>query len=66
MQKEKNDLKQKEAAREQQHGERQAAQERSLEAKREEADRYVQTEHLYNIQCSEIFTLRNEKLHTEV
>ena len=22
-------------------------------------------EHLYNIQCSEIFTLRNEKLHTE-
>ena len=26
---------------------------------------YVQTEHLYNIQCSEIFTLRNEKLHTE-
>jgi hypothetical protein len=21
--------------------------------------------HLYNIQCSEIFTLRNEKLHTE-
>ena len=22
----------------------------------------VQTEHLYNIQCSEIFTLRNEKL----
>ena len=25
----------------------------------------VQTEHLYNIQCSEIFTLRNEKLHTE-
>ena len=26
---------------------------------------YVQTEHLYNIQCSEICTLRNEKLHTE-
>jgi hypothetical protein len=26
---------------------------------------YVQTEHLYNIQRSEIFTLRNEKLHTE-
>jgi hypothetical protein len=26
--------------------------------------RYVD-EHLYNIQCSEIFTLRNEKLHTE-
>ena len=26
---------------------------------------YVQTEHLYNIQCSEIFTLRNENLHTE-
>jgi hypothetical protein len=24
---------------------------------------YVQTEHLYNIQCSEIFTLRNEKFH---
>ena len=23
-------------------------------------------EHLYNIQCSEIFTLRNEKLHTEI
>jgi hypothetical protein len=22
-------------------------------------------EHLYNIQCSEIITLRNEKLHTE-
>jgi hypothetical protein len=22
-------------------------------------------EHLYNIQCSEIFTLRHEKLHTE-
>ena len=22
-------------------------------------------EHLYNIQCSEIFSLRNEKLHTE-
>jgi twinkle protein len=22
-------------------------------------------QHLYNIQCSEIFTLRNEKLHTE-
>jgi hypothetical protein len=22
-------------------------------------------EHLYNIQCSEIFTLRYEKLHTE-
>jgi hypothetical protein len=22
-------------------------------------------EHLYNIQCSEIFTLRNENLHTE-
>ena len=27
--------------------------------------RYVQTEHLCNIQCSEIFTLRYEKLHTE-
>ena len=27
--------------------------------------KYVQTEHLYNIQCSEIFTLRNENLHTE-
>jgi hypothetical protein len=26
---------------------------------------YVQPEHLYNIQCSEIFTQRNEKLHTE-
>ena len=26
---------------------------------------YVQTEHLYIIQCSEIFTLRNEKFHTE-
>jgi hypothetical protein len=26
---------------------------------------YVQTEHLYNIQCSEILTLRYEKLHTE-
>jgi hypothetical protein len=23
------------------------------------------TNHLYNIQCSKIFTLRNEKLHTE-
>jgi hypothetical protein len=28
------------------------------------AAEYVE-EHLYNIQCSEIFTLRNEKLHTE-
>ena len=27
---------------------------------------YVQTEHLYNIQGSEIFTLRNEKFHTEI
>ena len=26
---------------------------------------YVQ-DYLYNIQCSEIFTLRNEKLHTEI
>jgi hypothetical protein len=26
---------------------------------------YVQTECLYSIQCSEIFTLRIEKLHTE-
>jgi hypothetical protein len=26
---------------------------------------YVSPSHLYNIQCSEIFTLRNEKLHTE-
>jgi hypothetical protein len=26
-------------------------------------EKYVQTEHLYNIQCSEIFTLRNDKLH---
>jgi hypothetical protein len=25
----------------------------------------ISAEHLYNIQCSEIFTLRNEKLHTE-
>ena len=33
----------------------------TVEAVRE----YVQTEHLYNIQCSEIFPLRNEKLHTE-
>jgi hypothetical protein len=23
-------------------------------------------EHLYHIQCREIFTLRNEKLHTEI
>jgi hypothetical protein len=30
-----------------------------------ELPQYVQTEHLYNIQCSEIFTLINEKLHTE-
>jgi hypothetical protein len=29
-----------------------------------ESPQYVD-EHLYNIQCSEIFTLRNEKLHTE-
>jgi len=27
-------------------------------------EEYVQTEYLYNIQCSEIFTLRIEKLHT--
>ena len=26
---------------------------------------YVQTKHLYNIPCSEIFTLRNENVHTE-
>jgi DNA-directed RNA polymerase III subunit RPC1 len=26
---------------------------------------YATEHHLYNIQCSEIFTLRNEKLHTE-
>ena len=26
---------------------------------------YEPDEHLYNIQCSEIFTLRNENLHTE-
>jgi hypothetical protein len=30
-----------------------------------EVETYVQTEHLYNIQCSEIFTLRNEKFHIE-
>ena len=30
-----------------------------------ELPQYVQTEHLYNIQCSEIFTLINDKFHTE-
>ena len=29
------------------------------------AERVRRTEHLYNIQCSEIFTLGYEKLHTE-
>jgi hypothetical protein len=37
----------------------------SKQFKKEGLAVYVQTEHLYNIQCSEIFTLRNEKLHTE-
>ena len=29
------------------------------------AQLYVDEHHLYNIQCSEMFTLRYEKLHTE-